>query len=40
MKREHDNTNLKAHKMTRGRLELFVVPIVVRAMPIMVQKVK
>jgi hypothetical protein len=40
MKREHESTNLRAHKMMRGRLEPSVVPIVIRAMPTMVHEVR
>jgi hypothetical protein len=36
MKKEHDNTDLRAQKMMMGRVEPFVVPTMVRAMPIMV----
>jgi hypothetical protein len=37
MKREQENTYVKAHKMMKGRMEPFVVPIVVKAVPTMVQ---
>jgi hypothetical protein len=40
VKREHENTYLKVQKMMRGRVEPFVVPIVVRAMPPMVHAIK
>jgi hypothetical protein len=40
VKREHENTYLKAQKMMRGKVEPFAVPIVVRAMPPMVQAIK
>jgi hypothetical protein len=39
MKREHESKNLKAHRMMRGILEPFVVPIVVKALPTVLQKV-
>ncbi len=32
MKREQESTNLKAQNVMRGRMEPFVMPIVVRAM--------
>ncbi len=40
VKREHVSTNLRAQKMMRGKLEPFVVPTMVRAMPPMVQVVR
>ncbi len=36
MKREHENTNLRAQKMMKGKVEPFVVPTMIRAMPPMV----
>jgi hypothetical protein len=39
MKREHENTDLRAQKMMRGRVEPFIVLAMVRAMPLMVQVV-
>ncbi len=36
MKREQDNTNLRAHKMMRGRVEPSVVPLVVKVVPAVV----
>jgi hypothetical protein len=40
MNREQDNTNVRAHKMMRGRMEPSTVPIVVRAVPTLVGIVK
>ncbi len=40
VKREHESTNLRAQKMMKGRIEPYVVPIVVRAMPLVVQVVR
>ncbi len=40
MKREQESIDLRAQKMMKGRVEPFVVPIVVSAMPQMVQIVK
>jgi hypothetical protein len=40
VKRVHESTYLKAQKMMRGRMAPYVVPIVVRAMPLMVKVVK
>jgi len=36
MKREQENTNLRAHKMMRGRVEPSVVPLVVKVVPAVV----
>jgi hypothetical protein len=36
MKKEHENTNLKAQKVMRGRVEPSIVPTMVRAVPLMV----
>jgi hypothetical protein len=36
VKREHESTNLRAHKMTRGKVEPSIMPIVVRALSIVV----
>ncbi len=36
MKREQENTNLKAQKMMRGKVEPSGVPIVVKAMSLVV----
>ncbi len=36
MKRDHDSTEAKAQKMMRGRVEPFIMPIVVQAVPTMV----
>jgi hypothetical protein len=36
MKREHENTYLRPQKMMRGKMEPFVVPTVVRVVPIVV----
>jgi hypothetical protein len=36
VKREHESINLRAQKMMRGRVEPFIVPIVVRVVPTMV----
>ncbi len=40
MKREQESTNVKAQKMMRGRVEPFVVLVVLHAMPTMVQATK
>jgi hypothetical protein len=40
VKKEQENTNLRGQKMTKGKVELFVVPTMVREMPIEVQVVK
>jgi len=40
MKMKQESTNLKAHKMMRGRMEPFVVPIVVRVVPLVVHAVR
>jgi hypothetical protein len=40
MKGEHESTNLRAHKMTRGKVEPSLVPIMVRAVPTVVHVVK
>jgi hypothetical protein len=37
VKREHESIDLKAQKMMRGRVEPYALPIMVKAMPIMVQ---
>ncbi len=37
VKREHESIDLMARKMMRGKIEPFVVPIVVRALPTMIQ---
>jgi hypothetical protein len=37
MKREQENTYLKAHKMMRGIMEPFIVPTMARAMPTVVK---
>jgi hypothetical protein len=36
VKKEHENTNLKAQKVMRGRVEPSIVPTMVRAVPLMV----
>ncbi len=40
VKREHGSINLRAQKMMRGRVEPFIVPIVVRVVLTMVQAVR
>jgi hypothetical protein len=40
VKKEEESTNLRAQKMMRGIVEPFVIPIVVRAVPPMVQVVR
>ncbi len=40
MKREKENTNLRAQKMMRGRVEPSTMPTVVRAMPIVVHAIR
>ncbi len=40
VKKENECTNLKAHKMMRGRVEQFAIPIVVKVVPLMVQVIK
>jgi hypothetical protein len=40
VKKEHESTNLRAHKMMRGRVEPSIVPTMVKAMPIMAQVAK
>ncbi len=40
VKREHESTYLRAHKMMRGKVEPFAMPIVVRVMPTTVQVVR
>jgi hypothetical protein len=36
MKKEHESTTTRAHKMMRGRMEPSTMPSVVQSMPIMV----
>jgi uncharacterized protein (DUF2132 family) len=36
VKREQENTYLRAHKMMKGKVEPFTMPIVVRAVPTMI----
>ncbi len=40
MKREQENTNLRAKKMMRGRIEPYAVPTMVRVVPLVVQVVR
>jgi len=40
VKKEQENTYMMAQKMTRGIMELYVMPTMVRAMPTMVQVVR
>jgi hypothetical protein len=40
MKRERESIDVRAHKMMRGRVEPYVVPIVVKAVPLVVQVVR
>jgi hypothetical protein len=40
VEREHESTNLRAQKMMRGKMEPFVVPIVVKAVPLVVQTIR
>ncbi len=40
VKREKESTDSRAQKMMRGKVELFVVPIVVKSMPPMVHTIK
>jgi hypothetical protein len=40
MKKEEESTKLKAHKMMMGKVEPSIVPIVVRAMPPMIEVIK
>jgi len=40
MKREQESIDLKAQKMMRGRVEQPTMPIVVKAMPIMVYTIR
>jgi hypothetical protein len=40
VEREHESTNLRARKMMRGKMEPFVVPTVVRAVPLVVQTIR
>jgi len=40
VKREQERIDFRAHEMMRGRLEPFTMPIVVKAVPIVVQVVR
>jgi hypothetical protein len=40
VKREQESTNLRAHKMMRGRVEPSIMPIVVKVVPIVAQVAK
>jgi hypothetical protein len=40
VKKEHENTNLKAQKMMKGKVEPFVIPTMVRAESPMVRVVR
>ncbi len=40
VKREHENIDLKAHKMMSGKVEPFAIPTMVKVMSLMVQEVR
>jgi len=40
MNKEHENINLRAQKMMKGRVEPSIMPTMVKVMPIMVQAIR